>query len=66
MHPCDELVPESQIVDGYNKVENCSCQHCDELCLPPTVNGIIGFLDGFDSSLVSTIYIILGIFTVLW
>ena len=66
MHPCDEAIPATQIVDGYTKIENCSCQHCDALCKPPTINGIIGFFDGFDGHSVSIIYIVLGSFTLVW
>jgi hypothetical protein len=51
VYPCDYPIPEDGIVDGYDKLENATCNYCQAICDPPDVNGDIAFMDGFDKNL---------------
>ena len=66
MYPCDTIVPEDEIYDGYTKILNGTCTFCSEMCEPPTIDNHIGFFEGFKGKQVAIVYGLLLGLTVVW
>lgn len=66
VYPCDFKVPENGTFQGYEDLKNCTCTYCDLACSPTTISSAIGFFDGFDTGIVTLVYIYLILFTIVF
>ena len=65
-YPCQYKVPENGTLDGYKNVKNSTCTYCDEMCQAPQVDSTIKFMDGFKKKLVLILYLVFGLFSIIY